>query len=56
MLPGGNRILDTFVTVELLSFSIIILGVIFTSESNVSKTHCVCSIGSNEKMYKLALI
>jgi len=56
MLPGGNRIVDTFVTAELLSFSIIILEVIFTSESNVSKTHSVCSIGPNEKMFKLALI
>lgn len=49
MLPGGNRILDTFVTAELLSFSIIILGIIFTSESNVSKTHSVYSTVPNEK-------
>jgi len=53
MLPGGNRILDTFVTAELLSFSIIISGVIFASQSNVSNS--VCSIIPNEKIYKLAL-
>lgn len=55
MLPGGNRILDTFVTADLLSFNIIILGVIFTSESKL-KIHSFCSIVPNEKIYKLALI
>lgn len=49
MLPGGNRFLDTFVTAESLSFSIIRLGIIFTSESNVSKTYSVFSTIPNEK-------